>query len=293
MTGGSSYWIQDLLRKGLYSDVIYKFEQPNLPFGLSGSQRTAEMLRFQSDPNNLTAYVTALKESGRGTEVANRLGKVFGQETSFPFSKDRPLAAGAAASADVEQQLETPLSSKAGREGPRLSSPSPMSGSEKPFWVSTPLAEWQKRIEEQQRDGGRGAFSPRSSQMPSPPPIPVIVTETFSWGKLFWKIGSVLLWWFLIMSSVGILMEQQGIGKSSKFPSHERALSNKNTNQIKTHPYDVDIFSEVEPTDDPNKKILFKDVQGVDEAKAELEEVVDFLKGESLGSENGGTIACR
>ncbi|KAI8923758.1 peptidase family M41-domain-containing protein [Entophlyctis helioformis] len=97
-------------------------------------------------------------------------------------------------------------------------------------------------------------------------PIQVIISEAWSWSKFSRKMGSRLLYGVLIMTGLSVVLDQQGIIKSAGMGQ-----------------------GEVEPTS-VTQTITFADVQGVDEAKHELEEVVEFLKEPAKFMELGGKL---
>ncbi|KAJ3027197.1 UNVERIFIED_CONTAM: ATP-dependent zinc metalloprotease FTSH 4, mitochondrial, partial [Siphonaria sp. JEL0065] len=79
------------------------------------------------------------------------------------------------------------------------------------------------------------------------------------------KMGSSVLYAVLLLTGLSVILDQQGIMKSG--------MSN----------------AEVEPNSQL-QSITFDDVQGVDEAKQELEEVVQFLKEPGKFTEVGGKL---
>ncbi|KAJ3052445.1 ATP-dependent zinc metalloprotease FTSH 5, mitochondrial, partial [Rhizophlyctis rosea] len=98
-----------------------------------------------------------------------------------------------------------------------------------------------------------------------PEPIQVVLSEAWSWSKFVRKLGSKLLYGILLMTGLSVILDQQGIIKSGMNAA------------------------EVEPNS-LQQPIKFADVQGVDEAKHELEEVVSFLKEPKKFMEIGGKL---
>jgi ATP-dependent metalloprotease len=97
-------------------------------------------------------------------------------------------------------------------------------------------------------------------------PIHIVIKEAFSWSKLSRKLLSSLLYYSFLITGLFIVLDQQGIMKSA-----------------------FAVNAELEPVKDA-KRVLFKDVEGVDEAKTELEEIVMFLKEPSKFMELGGKL---
>ncbi|KAI8918169.1 peptidase family M41-domain-containing protein [Powellomyces hirtus] len=96
-------------------------------------------------------------------------------------------------------------------------------------------------------------------------PIEVVLSEAWSWSKFVRKLGSKVLYGLLLMTGLSVLLDQQGIIKSGMGGT------------------------EVEPNS-LTESIKFADVQGVDEAKHELEEIVAFLKEPKLFMDIGGKL---
>ncbi|KAI8818046.1 peptidase family M41-domain-containing protein [Fimicolochytrium jonesii] len=96
-------------------------------------------------------------------------------------------------------------------------------------------------------------------------PIQVVISEAWSWSKFARKFGSKVLYGILLMTGLNVLLDSQGIIKSGMNAA------------------------EVEPNS-MAQSIKFEDVQGVDEAKHELEEVVAFLKEPKKFMEVGGKL---
>lgn len=95
-------------------------------------------------------------------------------------------------------------------------------------------------------------------------PLHVIVSERWSWTKWVRQTTSRLFFGLLFFTGVAVLLEQQGMLKQGK-----QAL--------------------VAPEPGENK-VRFSDVQGVDEAKHELQQVVDFLKDPARFTQLGGRL---
>ncbi|KAI8809440.1 peptidase family M41-domain-containing protein [Cladochytrium replicatum] len=92
------------------------------------------------------------------------------------------------------------------------------------------------------------------------------MSEAWSWSKFTRKLGSNVLFGVFLITGLGLVLDQQGIIKSAGINTPE-----------------------MEPTNNP-QPIRFADVQGVDEAKLELEEIVAFLKEPKRFNEVGGKL---
>ncbi|KAI8803526.1 peptidase family M41-domain-containing protein [Cladochytrium replicatum] len=92
------------------------------------------------------------------------------------------------------------------------------------------------------------------------------MSEAWSWSKFTRKLGSNVLFGVILITGLGLVLDQQGIIKSAGINTPE-----------------------MEPTNNP-QPIRFADVQGVDEAKLELEEIVAFLKEPKRFNEVGGKL---
>nr|XP_019007835.1 ATP-dependent metalloprotease [Kwoniella pini CBS 10737]OCF46616.1 ATP-dependent metalloprotease [Kwoniella pini CBS 10737] len=106
--------------------------------------------------------------------------------------------------------------------------------------------------------GGSGsALNPLYVQMAPPTP------QANAWKALRW-LGGFLLWGFIILTVMSMIMENTGLLKAGPGPA------------------------EFEPEE--GKVVKFSDVHGVEEAKSELEEIVEFLKNPEKFSNLGGKL---
>lgn len=121
-------------------------------------------------------------------------------------------------------------------------------------------------------NSNRSARAPFSSQstpttfLDSPTlqqPIPVTLTEAFSWSKLLRKFGSKIITALVLLTGLSVILDQQGI--------------------LKTNSVDIQSHSSLAP-------VKFSDVEGVDEAKGDLEEIVSFLKEPKKFADVGGRL---
>ncbi|KAJ3089981.1 ATP-dependent zinc metalloprotease FTSH 4, mitochondrial [Quaeritorhiza haematococci] len=302
---------KELMRSGNYRAVIQRFEeQPQL-----AGDHPAAKLRIQQDVECLRVYVDALARAGLQDKIAERVTAVLAPSIgpTAPLGQTSP-AVSAAAAAAAARQSSAPQASMSADVGSNSGSgvfgqpiPPPI-GEGRNHWVRTNLAEWERilgvrlpgaetspagpmpsvrpltssavRLRARSNNGGGfGGFN--NEQMNSPyggqagpggpgqqqsvGPIQVVISEAWSWSKFVRELGSRIVYGVLLMTGLSVILDQQGIIKSGM------------------------TAAEVEPNTF-NQPIKFADVQGVDEAKAELEEIVAFLREPKRFMDVGGKL---
>ncbi|KAI8999212.1 peptidase family M41-domain-containing protein [Gaertneriomyces semiglobifer] len=243
---------KELLRQSP-SSVIHRYEvQPQLPpvsSRYSASQRAVDVQRIQSDPECVKLYVQALGKEGRWDMLGQKLSASHTSNLAHP-SHHSHTSVGMG-------DMSSPIST----------GPTNLIGEPREHRVWTNPDAWNRALSSSRRrtsSMSQSASSPHNMQPPLADPIQVIISEAWSWSKFTRKLGSKVLYALLLMTGLGVLLDQQGIIKGGMSTA------------------------EFEPNQ--GQTIKFADVQGVDEAKHELEEIVAFLKDPSKFREVGGKL---
>lgn len=96
-------------------------------------------------------------------------------------------------------------------------------------------------------------------------PVHVTLAEPSTQSQI-WRAIRVLGTTFLVLGFLGVIIEERGMAKG------------------------MGINTDMAPVPEPAEPTLFEDVKGCDEAKAELEEIVEFLKSPSSFTRLGGKL---
>ncbi|KAJ1343594.1 hypothetical protein BSLG_001863 [Batrachochytrium salamandrivorans] len=294
-----------LHKAGSTSTLISRFEtQPQLlPVSAKypPSMRAEDARRIQQDPESLKAYIDALVKERKLDRLALQISALVSNavlygdvpplgRSSLSFMAANPsmnTTTTHASDLSSSQYLAGPASS--GREHTlhtnvaewenALGASLPISSSSSSSSSSPSLLQQQQRYYQQQpqrtfpkqeplsmlrRAIGMGR-NPSLPPLPEGQPIQVVLSESWSWSKLGRTLGSRILLSVLLMTGLSVVLDQQGIMKSGM------------------------ASGEVEPNTQ-TQTITFDDVQGVDEAKQELEEIVQFLKEPAKFMELGGKL---
>ncbi|KND05169.1 ATP-dependent metallopeptidase HflB [Spizellomyces punctatus DAOM BR117] len=250
---------KELLKSSNHYALMHRYEnQPQLGPATSRypvAARNADIQRIQRDPDCLKAYLSALAKEGNIDKLADKVLAATGTS-----SINQALGSTPTRSID--------MSNSVGDDGAIRQTV----GEGREHWVQTNIAEWDRALGRRAgagaMRGGRG-FGGQGMGQPhvdgKMEPIQVIISEAWSWSKFVRKLGSKVLYGLLLMTGLSVLLDQQGIIKSGM------------------------ATAEVEPNS-MQQPIKFADVQGVDEAKHELEEIVAFLKEPKRFMEIGGKL---
>ncbi|KAJ3064029.1 hypothetical protein HDU98_000224 [Podochytrium sp. JEL0797] len=241
--GAQAEYYRELLRSGHTRALVSAYEtQPQL--GASSADDAARR-RIQHSPQVLRLYAAALAQEGRVERLADR---VAAELASLTPHSDSSMSA-----SNYNQSDASPSSSSRIRKHHQLQHDA------RDYTLHTNPQEWSNALH---RSSPTSSPNSNSNDIV---PIPVVLSESFSWSKMGRKMGSSVLYAVLLLTGLSVILDQQGIMKSG--------MSN----------------AEVEPNSQL-QSITFDDVQGVDEAKQELEEVVQFLKEPSKFTEVGGKL---
>ncbi|RKO98781.1 hypothetical protein CXG81DRAFT_15454 [Caulochytrium protostelioides] len=104
-----------------------------------------------------------------------------------------------------------------------------------------------------------------SAQRADGTPISVVIKDVWTWGRVLRRVLSALFLTFLFFTVLAVLLDQQSLGKGGLGASDAEAVAQ-------------------------NQSIRFADVEGVDEAKQELEDIVSFLKEPGRYMQVGGKL---
>lgn len=262
-----------LIKSGNVGEMISRYDtQPQLP-PISSSypqaDRAADALRIQRDADCLRLYVSTLSKEGLTDILAERMDSLMTHSSLSALSSP-------------------PSSRLTGSSNSSISSNIPKSSEYQEHIAQANWPAIHRAVASQQRSssgrpirvGTVGRIFPLSPSSALPPleqqggpfsssatkPIKIAISETWSWSKFTRQMASNIVVGLLFMTGISVLFEQQGILKGGI------------------------TSAEVEPLGDDGKIVTFDDVQGVDEAKQELEEIVEFLKEPQKFTKVGGKL---
>ena len=212
--------------------------------------RKDDLRYLQSDPLLLEPYIAALIMDGKSNKVVEKISPLINAGVSVPFPSSS-------------------LSGNSNTSSPSNSSSSFRESEPIPHYMHTDRSKWQQEIDRSQPNSTFSSFNgglPRQFiNSPDGGPIKVVLSEAWSWSKFARTFASRILYGILLMTGLSVVLDQQGMLKQGLGSTEVEPLNSKT-------------------------KVTFADVQGVDEAKQELEEVVAFLKEPSKFMELGGKL---
>ncbi|KAJ3108961.1 hypothetical protein HDU97_009694 [Phlyctochytrium planicorne] len=218
---------------------------------LGSSGAKDDIATIQNDRECLKAYVSALSREGQIDRISDRILELLKEKRDLSGSNS--------------SSSSSPLSSR------------PIDS--KDHWLLTDVNEWERAIGGRfpKASSSRGAVGSSSLNRSRTDryggageqrlePIQVTIAEAWSWSKFSRKLLSRIVYGILLMTGLSVILDQQGIIKSAGMAA-----------------------AEVEPHNLQNP-VTFDDVQGVDEAKNELEDIVSFLKEPKKFLDIGGKL---
>ncbi|TPX40195.1 hypothetical protein SeLEV6574_g06740 [Synchytrium endobioticum] len=263
---------KELLKTGNYAALIHRYEtQPQLgPTTLRYPQsaRALDAQFVQQDRDCLKAYITALAREGRIDTLSDRLSHLMGRPNLANSCLSQP-SSDSSNNTNIITDIEPSSSNSMSTSKVLLHG--------RQHLVKTSTTDWERAVAARSAPGrsplnrflgisatsAAGANEQTSGDREAP--IQVIISEAWSWGKFARTMTSKILLGLLLMTGLSVVLDQQGIIKSGM------------------------ASAEVEPNH-MSQPIKFADVQGVDEAKAELEEIVSFLREPKKFMEVGGKL---
>ena len=241
-------YYKELYRTGNFAALISRFESQNQLHAIPRSQRTSEVRRLQRDPDSLKYYLLALSRDGQMDKISEKIAELVALSSASPS-----LASNSSLSPSNPSQYPSSTASQPSPSG--YSEREPILGEPRLHYMKTDLNSWDDRTRGRISSQMSSSSSPQYASPDSLEPIPIIITEAWSWSKFIRHFSTRALYGVVAITALSYLLDQQGIMTGGL-----------------TH------NSEIVAPDSPDKIVMFNDVQGVDEAKQELEEVVQFLK---------------
>lgn len=182
-------FLKELFNSGNYRQCISRFEsQPQIPqlgFNYSLENRNEDIRRIQSDPVVLETYIASLIMDGKSAKVVEKISPIIANSN---FSTYNP------------QNLEIPSFYR--ETDPVL------------YNAKTDLNQWQKELDRHQPNS---SYSSGNQGMPKNDgsPIKVVLSEAWSWSRFIRNISGKVIWGVLLVTGVSVIMDQQGMLKTS------------------------------------------------------------------------------
>ncbi|OCF45519.1 ATP-dependent metalloprotease [Kwoniella heveanensis CBS 569] len=228
--------------------------------GTSASGSGSGSVSLLKDEEAWSLFLDALAKSGRLGEIASMVRRrdgllsTLGAASSSDPTTAQQQVSSTPSSVSTASSISSPsiVSPLLSANGHTSPSPSASSAAASPL----PLAAAVSSAGAAHGQSG-SALNPLYVQMAPPTP------QANAWRAVRWLAGFIL-WGFIILTVMSMIMENTGLLKAGPGPA------------------------EFEPEE--GKVVKFSDVHGVEEAKAELEEIVEFLKNPEKFSNLGGKL---
>ncbi|WVF67772.1 hypothetical protein IAT40_002532 [Kwoniella sp. CBS 6097] len=264
--------LRELAAGGEYRGLAAYYETialSQLPSSADESESGSGSVSLLKDEEAWSLFLDALAKSGRLGEIATMVRRrdgllsevgvastgsvVTGQQRQQQQFSATSTSPSAPAPAQAQARAQAPSSIIS----PLLSSSSSTTGQSSASAASPlPLAAAVGSAGTAHGQSG-SALNPLYVQMAPPTP------QANAWRAVRWLAGFIL-WGFIILTVMSMIMENTGLLKAGPGPA------------------------EFEPEE--GKVVKFSDVHGVEEAKSELEEIVEFLKNPEKFSNLGGKL---